>query len=119
MLGKNKSQNKLYRFAFAVVSVIILVSLLLSALVISVVNDMFAFMKKNVSLKIHISSPTSVKSISHELQKGGIINNPSVFTMYVKAKGEREALESFQGEIILRSDMGYRAIVNEFLKKIK
>ena len=116
MLGVKKSQNKLYRYAFSVISVIILVSLLLSALVISVVNDMFAFTKKNVSLKIEISSPTSVKIISRELQKGGIINNPTIFAMYVKAKGKQEVIESFQGEITLRSDMGYRAILNEFSK---
>ena len=77
---------------------------------------MFAFMKKNVSLKMDISYPASVKDISHQLQQGGIINNPTIFAMYVKAKGKRDVIESFQGEITLRSDMGYRAILNEFSK---
>ena len=116
MLCFGNPKNKLYRMAFATVSVIILISLLLSAMVISVVNDMFAFMKKNVVLRIEISSPESIKSISKSLQQGGIINNPTIFELYVKAKGKREMLESFSGELTFRSNMGYRAILSEFSK---
>ena len=116
MLCSDKSKNKLYRMAFATVSVIILISLLLSAIVITIANDMFAFMKKNIVMRIEIPSHSSIKSISRALQQGGIINNPTIFELYVKAKGKQETLESFSGELTFRSDMGYRAILNEFLK---
>ena len=116
MLRSVNRKNKLYRMAFATVSVIILISLLASAIVISIANDMFSFMKKNVVFRIEITSPLSLKNISKSLQQGGIINNPTIFELYVKAKGKREMLENFSGELNFRSDMSYRAILNEFLK---
>ena len=109
-------KNKLYRFAFSVISVIVLLSLLFSAFLISIANDIYAFVKKDASVHMNITEPTSLNNIAREMQRNGIINNPTVFSLYVRSKGKAQIFESFQGEIYLNAEMSYRDIVNEFLK---
>ena len=106
--------SKLYLNAFSVISVVFLLSALISALVISITNDLYAFIKPEASCVLNISEPTAIGEISTIMQQNGIIENPFMFTLYAKIKNQDDILEVFSGEIELNAQMSYSEIINEF-----
>ena len=106
--------SKLYLNAFSVISVVFLLSALISALIISITNDLYAFIKPEASCVLNISEPTAIGEISAIMQQNGIIENPFMFTLYAKIKNQDDILEVFSGEIELNAQMSYSEIINEF-----
>ena len=109
----NKTND--YRRAFGVLIPLCLLSLLIACLVISVANDMYAFVKPDVEITVNIPSPMSDKQLSRLLQQNGVINNAAVFSLYLRSKGASEKLGNLSGEIKLNSNMSYREILLEIL----
>ena len=101
----------LYRFAFARLTVLTLMVLLLAGLVISIANDMYAFVKEDRSVTLAVSSPRSLPELTAMLDEGGVIKNPTVFRVYVRAKGRTETAERFSGTLELNEAMSYREIL--------
>lgn len=101
----------LYRFAFARLTVLTLTVLLLAGLVISIANDMYAFVKEDRSVTFTVSSPRSLPELTAMLDEGGVIKNPTVFRLYVRAKGRIETAERFSGTLELNEAMSYREIL--------
>ena len=110
------SRNKLYRFAFSVIAVIVLLSMLTAGFIVSVANDLYAFIKADATMTLEISSPVSLSELAKKMQAGGIIENPNIFSLYIRSHGKAAALESFCGSVKLDSHMSYREILREFLK---
>ena len=100
--------------AFAYILPLCVLSLLISAAIISVANDMYAFVKSDVEVTVDIPEGSSVSEISDMLADEGILNNPELFTFYVKRKGKSEALESFSGALKVCASMSYREILALF-----
>ena len=109
------TRNILYRFAFSKVLVIVLASLLCACLVISVANDLFAFIKPSQSRALEIRN-MSVGALSRLLQQEGIIDNAFAFHIYAYLKGKNSELEDISGSVTLSSDMSYGEILNILLK---
>jgi cell division protein YceG involved in septum cleavage len=86
-------------------------SLLLSALLLSVINDVYAFVKPDGELKLTFTEPMPLSELSRLLQKEGVVKNPTVFSLFVRSKSKADELESFVGEATLRMDMSYREII--------
>lgn len=103
--------KKMIRNAFEIIIIITLLSALLALAVISVANDIYAFVKPNESVTLSISEPLELKAFSKKLQDEGIIKNPTVFSIFIKSKGRQEKLEAFVGEVALRQNMSYREIM--------
>ncbi len=61
-------------------------SIICSAIIISVTNDMFAFSKDTEIVTVEIPEGASTKEVSKILSKNDIINNPSVFKLYTNFK---------------------------------
>lgn len=108
------SKRKLYRYAFSSILTIVLTALLFSGILISVVNDIYAFVKPKTSYTLNIDTPISLNELSARLQSTGVIENPTVFSLYAKSKGRKQELEAFCGTLDLRSDMSYREILYQF-----
>lgn len=106
--------NKLYRFAFARITVLSLLALLCVGAFVSVVNDMYAFVKQDRTVTVSISEPTALPQLSAALQQYGVINNPTVFSLYVKSKQQVGRLENFCGSVELNEGMSYREILLAF-----
>ncbi len=88
-----------------------LFSLLLSALLLSVLNDVYAFVKPDGGLSLTLSEPMPLNELSRLLQREGIIKNPTIFSLFVRSKNKADTLEAFVGEAVLQRDMSYREII--------
>ncbi len=108
------SSKKLYRFAYAHISVICLLALLFASLLISVANDMYAFVKPDQELSVTIEQPSSLSDIAMQLERSGVIQNPTVFELYVQSKNRTQLFERFSGTLTLNSAMSYREILIAF-----
>lgn len=105
------SDRRTVRRAFRSVLVLCLTAILFAALLISVVNDLYAFIKPEHDLSLQIDSPRSLREFSLLLEQEGLIANPTVFSLYVRFKGKTEVVESFVGSAYLSSSMSYREIL--------
>ena len=110
------TDKKAVKFAFMSAVMLCLVSLFLAGGFISVVNDIYAFVKADGETEIFIPEDSSLEAVSEALGKAGIVKNPFVFSIYVKSKGKAEAVEGISGEILLDSSMSYREILATMLK---
>ena len=105
------SSKKLLKNSFEIIIMITLLSALIALAVISVANDMYAFVKPDVGVTLRVDEPLDLASLSRRLQDEGIIKNPTVFSLFIKSKGRQEKLEAFVGEVALNRNMSYREIM--------
>ena len=108
------SKSKLYRFAYARITVIALSALLFAGLLVSIANDMYAFVKPNREITLKIETPMSAEDLTQMLEESGVIANPTIFRLYVGSKQYTERLELFCGNLVLNSNMSYREILIAF-----
>ncbi len=109
-----EKEKRARRYAYATVTVITLFALLSSGLLVSVANDMYAFVKPDREVTVDIETPMTLSELARLLEREGIVQNPTVFGLYTKAKGKTARIEGFSGELTLRSEMSYREILLAF-----
>ena len=107
-------KGRLYRFAFARITVIALLALFCVGIAVSLVNDLYAFVKPDEAVTLSWTDPLPLAELSRSLQKNGVIRNPTAFSLYVRSKGKVDALEAFTGTLTLNSSMSYREILMAF-----
>lgn len=100
------------RRGFCTVTRVVLLALLCAALLLSVVNDMYAFLKAEGEVHLTLDEPHSVRDFSRLLEDCGVLLNPHVFSLYVRAKERTALVESFSGELVLDRSMSYREILS-------
>ena len=108
------SRRRLYRFAYARVAVTVLLALLCAGLLVSVANDVYAFVKADTSVTLTVNAPMPLEELAKTLRQHGIIQNPTVFRWYVESKGLRQQVEAFSGILPLNASMSYREILLVF-----
>ena len=99
--------------AFSILLPLCLFSILLAGILISVFNDVYAFVKPDSDVTISVYTPMSDTELSKLLQENGLIKNPTVFILYLRSKGLSDRLSDISGEWVLNSNMSYREIVLE------
>lgn len=82
-----------------------------ACLLISVTNDIYAFIKTEGEIILTVSSPLNVSDFSKLLHDNKIISNPNIFSLYIKAKNKSSIIEGFVGEAKLDRSMSYREIL--------
>ncbi len=105
--------RRIRRVAAQVVPLIFL-SFFLGAFTVAVANDMYAFIKPDTASSITFEADTPLLSVAKTLENEGIINNPVIFSLYVKTKGAEPRLRRFSGEVRLSASMSYREIIASF-----
>lgn len=115
--AKELRRKKLYRFAYARITVTVLTALLCVGLLTSVVNDLYAFVKTDRDVSLSVTEPQSLDEWARMLKQKGVIQNPTVFQWYVKRQGKSERIESFWGTMILNESMSYREILLAFAEQ--
>lgn len=102
---------KRLKIALAVILPLCVLSLLIAALVCSVANDMYAFVKREREITLNIDCPRSLEEFSKMLGDANAVYNPHVFMLYVKSKNKTELVEHFVGELNINENMSYREIL--------
>lgn len=88
---------------------------LLAGVILSVFNDMYAFVKSDATLVWQIEEPLPLETVARKLQQEGIVENPHVLLWYARYRGLEEEVEGFAGEVKLSAQMSYREILRCFL----
>lgn len=114
-LFANKGKLKL---AFSRAISLWLISLFFACAVISVINDMYAFVKPEKAIELKIDEAQSLYDFAKVLGRENIIENPLVFSLYVRSKGKENIFENISGHFSLNSSMSYREILTYTQNKI-
>ena len=109
------TDKKAVKLAFMRAVTLCLVSLLFAGAFLSVINDLYAFVKKGGEVELLIPEGSSLTEISAYLGKEGVVKNPFVFTLYVRSKEKGEELEGISGAARLDRSMSYREILSALL----
>ncbi len=116
---KDIAKSKLIRLAYARITVLIMLALLCAGLLISVANDMYAFVKPDHSIVLTVDESLSLSQLCTHLSDAHIVNNPFLFRLYVRSKGQTERVESFQGTLTLDANMSYRKLLSALTESAK
>ena len=108
--SSEKHENITVAKALGILLPMALLALLISALILSVFNDIYAFVKKDTKIAFTVDEPYSLSEFSRILQQKEVIKNPTVFNLYAIAKGKRRTVENFSGDLDLNANMSYRQI---------
>ncbi len=92
---------------------VIVVSAFAGFYVISIGNDIFAFVKPEEPVTITVPEDATVEDIGTILHEGGIIKYPSVFKFYAELKHEDEG-EFIAGEYEVSPQLNYDQLLSEF-----
>lgn len=90
-----------------------LCALFLAAAVISVTNDMYAFVKPNETVTLTVDEPLDLDGLCDLLGDAGVVRNPFVLKMYLKSKGKDGQNLDLKGQCTLNKNMSYREIMLE------
>ncbi len=107
------------RRAFGIAVPLCLTALLLAGAVISIANDVYAFVKPDSEIVLTLNQPPDAEELAKLLQAHGVINNAFAFKYYTVSHGLSDRLEGLSGELTLNSNMSYRELTAEISKKIK
>jgi len=106
--------------AIIYISFIVVISCALAYFALTSVNDVFAFVKKDVSASITIPEYATAADLAKELGDAGIINHPWLFKLYSKAKhvDENESKYKFvAGTYEVNAKMNYDELLLSFVEK--
>ena len=92
---------------------VIVVSAFAGFFVISVGNDIFAFVKPEEPVLITVPEDATVEDIGNALHEGGIIKYPAIFKLYAELKHEDEG-EFIAGEYEVSPQLNYDQLLSEF-----
>lgn len=90
-----------------------LTALLLAGAVISVANDVYAFVKADMPVTLTADGVLDADALSRLLQKEGVIRNAFAFKLYLRSHGLGNADVSLDEGLVLNGNMSYRELVNE------
>ena len=102
-----------FKRAFGIIIPLCLTALLIAGAIISVANDVYAFVKPDNVITILLEEQHDAKSFSSLLQDRGVINNAFVFAIYLRSHGLEHELANIANELTLNSKMNYRELVDE------
>lgn len=117
--GRLFDDRRTVRRVFRKILMIALCAALLAAAVISVANDMYAFVKPTRSALLSLEEKESLSDFARRLEQNGILANPHVFSLYVRSKNKVSLVEDFCGDIFLESSMSYRDILAALAERSK
>lgn len=114
MAQNNKAQKPItLSRAFGFVVPICVCAVFLAAAVISVANDMYAFVKPDETIEVSVDSALDTSEFAKLLGSKGIVKNPFIFELYLRTKGRDAEIPYLRGEWTLNRNMSYRDIILE------
>ncbi len=99
------------------ISVVLLICVIISAFLISALNDIVAIAKPDIAVEIVIPDGAGTKQISRILKKEGLIKHPFLFEKI--SKFENHDGKYTPGEHVLNKNMGYTTMMRTLQKPKK
>lgn len=96
---------------------VVLVSVILAYNIISIANDIFAFVKEPLSADVTIPENATVEDISRILYENNLIKYPDIFNFYINYKKKDSEWEFVAGTYPISSTVNYDDMIAEFRKK--
>ena len=91
---------------------VVVVSVFLAIAIIKVGNDVFAFVKDDVSIDVRIPEYATLDDITQILYENEVIRYPSVFKIYAQLKKDKG--EYIAGDYVVRPNMSYDDLRDSF-----
>jgi len=93
-------------------SIVLAVSIFISASIILITNDVFALTKENKEITVEIKEGATVKEVAKELKEKGVIKYSGIYKLYLKFRADGNMDGKFlSGTHKLNSDMNYEQII--------
>lgn len=94
-------------------------SIIVSYFAITMINDLFAFVKDDNEVKIVVDDETTFKSLASDLEKAGVVKYPTALRIYnsFKNRDATSPQELEVGEHVISSNLNYDEIIYTFMKK--
>lgn len=89
---------------------VLLASVMISLIIISFANDVFAFVKDDFEVQLTLTENMSLKALSKELYRAGVINHPWVFRKYAEFR-KKDNIKVKGGVYILSPNDNYDRII--------
>ncbi|MBQ7172430.1 MAG: endolytic transglycosylase MltG [Clostridia bacterium] len=96
-------------------AVILVISVFLGFYLISVANDLFAFVKSEEEVTLTVPENATIEEVSDLLYENGLIRYPSLFRFYAKLK--KDDGKFIAGEYTVKASMNYDLLRNAFKYK--
>lgn len=115
--GSDEGGNTVVSVIKAVIYIIfvLVVSVFLSLTVITVANDVYAFVKSDEVVEVTIPEYATLEEVSEILYKNDIIKYPTIFKLYAVA--ENDDGEFLAGTYSVTPMMNYETLLGEFKEK--
>ncbi len=84
---------------------VVVVAVFLSIAIIKVGNDVFAFVKNDVSVDVHIPEYATLDDITNILYENEVIQYPSIFKLYATLKKDTDGF--LAGDYVVNPNMNY------------
>ncbi len=102
-----------FKHGIGVVISLCLTSVLLAGILLTVVNDMYAFVKPDTAITVELNEGMSDFHLAELLRESGVISNATVFALYLRSKDKSDDVAKLSGKHQLRASMSYREILKE------
>ena len=114
--GETLREQYIRRRCAGAVVMLTLWSLLAALLILSAANDLYAFIKPDRSLTLELRAEETPWSLSLLLSEEGIIDQPLLFSLYLRSEGITEFSSESHELILLHASMSYREILTALKK---
>lgn len=112
--GKRQASRSIKKMTRIYLSFILITSLILSVFAVIWANDIFALIKKDEVISIEIPPDATTGKVAKILDKAGVIEYGSIFTLFTNFTVKKPQYVS--GKYELNSKMDYRAIISTVRK---
>ncbi len=96
-------------------AVVVVISVFLGFYLISVANDLFAFVKSDEEVVVTVPENATIEDVSNLLHDNGLIRYPALFRLYAKLKKDNGNF--IPGEYTVKASMNYDLLRNAFKYK--
>ncbi|MBO4229845.1 MAG: endolytic transglycosylase MltG [Clostridia bacterium] len=91
---------------------VLVISAFLSWSIITIGNDIYAFVKSDATVKVVITEDMTVKDVAQMLYENGVIKFPTVYELYIRIKNRNT--NYLVGEYEVSPSMNYKQLNNTF-----
>ncbi|MCI8332070.1 MAG: endolytic transglycosylase MltG [Clostridiales bacterium] len=104
--------------AFIYIAAVLLTSIVLSYIVITNANDIFAFVKSDEECTLTIEAGTDLNQLADQLKKAGIIEHKLTFKIYIKYRG-KDSDAYTPGTYTVSPSMNYDQLISAITPKVQ